>query len=1099
MPRKKVDERIRTLLSNCVKKHERSLIVLVGDAGKDQVVNLHHMMSKLQVKARPSVLWCYKKELGFSTHKKKRMRQIKKMVQRGLYDPEKDDPFELFVASTNIRWAYYRDSEKVLGQTFGMCVLQDFEALTPNLLARTVETVEGGGTIVILLKTLDSLKQFYSLTMDVHSRFRTEAHSVVKPRFNERFMLSLGKCETCVVVDDELNILPISKSIRDIKPLEMIEDENEDGIEVWNEAKKNQKKLAELKESLAGTQPACNLVALAKTVDQARAILSFIEAVADKSLASTVTLTAGRGRGKSAALGVSMAAALAFGYSNIFVTSPSPENLKTVFEFVLKGLDAIEYKEHIDYEIIQSTNPEFNKAIVRINVFHDHRQTIQYIDPQDSAKLAQAELVVIDEAAAIPLPVVKSLIGNYLVFMSSTINGYEGTGRSLSLKLIDQLRKNSQAKSGAEGGWRTNEFMYKKKERKEAEANGETLVTSAPASSGSSRTLREIELKEPIRYASGDPVEAWLNRTLCLDATDVAQHLTAGTPHPSDCELYAVDRDTLFSHHSVSEAMLQRIVSLFVASHYKNSPNDLQLLSDAPAHRLFVLLGPSKDDSSGLPDVLCVLQVSLEGGISKKNVMAQLKQGTRASGDLVPWTISQQFQDDEFARLDGARVVRISTHPGATRMGYGKRALELLKRFYQGELVSANTPMSDDAETFENIAVVTPSKKEIGKEKIKPRKNLPPLMVPLSDLRPPRLHYLSVSYGLTESLFKFWNNSGFRPVYLRQTANPLTGEFSCIMLNPLDVSDLEDGPNENWEDSFCKDFLTRFLSLQAGPFSKMNSSLSLAVASSAGKKDAASQEEMDAGTEKASDSKVLTARDFQLFFLPHDLKRLGAYSKNLVDFHMVTDLLGRLAMLFFGHKLPDSMSLSALQRLLLLGMGLQNKTVDTLAAECDLPVQQLLALFNKSIRKISSVLTKIQEEQVAADMEDTEEMSIARKLQDKIRRKNETNVMTPLNKSMSKEQEKEGEKVLSEMKKKQQEMLDELNLGEYAVAGDDKSWENALGKSNIGNGAIVSVKSDSKKSKKAERVDAIEDQENSRKKKKSFARSSGKKHKRQKK
>ena len=41
-----------------------------------------------------------------------------------------------------------------LGNTYGMCVLQDFEALTPNLLARTIETVEGGGSIVILLKVL---------------------------------------------------------------------------------------------------------------------------------------------------------------------------------------------------------------------------------------------------------------------------------------------------------------------------------------------------------------------------------------------------------------------------------------------------------------------------------------------------------------------------------------------------------------------------------------------------------------------------------------------------------------------------------------------------------------------------------------------------------------------------------------------------------------------------------------------------------------------------------------------------------------------------------------------------------------------------------
>ena len=40
----------------------------------------------------------------------------------------------------------------LLGNTYGMCVLQDFEALTPNLLARTIETVEGGGAVVILLK-----------------------------------------------------------------------------------------------------------------------------------------------------------------------------------------------------------------------------------------------------------------------------------------------------------------------------------------------------------------------------------------------------------------------------------------------------------------------------------------------------------------------------------------------------------------------------------------------------------------------------------------------------------------------------------------------------------------------------------------------------------------------------------------------------------------------------------------------------------------------------------------------------------------------------------------------------------------------------------
>lgn len=98
------------------------------------------------------------------------------------------------------------------------CILQDFEALTPNLLARTIETVQGGGIIVLLLKTMSSLKQLYTLTMDVHARYRTESHQDTTGRFNERFILSLGGCDTCLVVDDELNVLPLSAG-KNVKPL----------------------------------------------------------------------------------------------------------------------------------------------------------------------------------------------------------------------------------------------------------------------------------------------------------------------------------------------------------------------------------------------------------------------------------------------------------------------------------------------------------------------------------------------------------------------------------------------------------------------------------------------------------------------------------------------------------------------------------------------------------------------------------------------------------------------------------------------------------------------------------------------------------------
>lgn len=93
------------------------------------------------------------------------MREIKKKISRGLYDKDNENPFELFVSSTEIRWCYYKDSKNILGQTYGMLVLQDFESMTANLLCRTIETVEGGGIITILLKNMTSLKQFYSMVM----------------------------------------------------------------------------------------------------------------------------------------------------------------------------------------------------------------------------------------------------------------------------------------------------------------------------------------------------------------------------------------------------------------------------------------------------------------------------------------------------------------------------------------------------------------------------------------------------------------------------------------------------------------------------------------------------------------------------------------------------------------------------------------------------------------------------------------------------------------------------------------------------------------------------------------------------------------------
>ena len=278
-------------------------------------------------------------------------------------------------------------------------------------------------------------------------------------------------------------------------------------------------------------------------------------------------------------------------------------------------------------------------------------------------------------------------------------------------------------------------------------------------------------------------VELWLNRVLCLDATSV-HHLVSGTPPPGSCELwvffkiinwefwrifsncshlcqfnfglyyfleinyfiffnrYYVNRDTLFSFHKASEAFLQRLMSIYVAAHYKNTPNDLQMLSgmqqflkwfskqghcitkcwnfcmctnwgtlhfikknyvytvnsvviirrlmlknletwyssgirkcdtwntnpvlcrlsdhidynfveclwfwiefaDAPAHHLYVLMGPVSEDQGHLPEILAVVQLCMEGELSSERMTDSMQRGKRAAGDLIPWTIAQQFQ-----------------------------------------------------------------------------------------------------------------------------------------------------------------------------------------------------------------------------------------------------------------------------------------------------------------------------------------------------------------------------------------------------------------------------------------------------------------------
>ena len=129
------------------------------------------------------------------------------------------------------------------------------------------------------------------------------------------------------------------------------------------------------------------------------------------------------------------------------------------------------------------------------------------------------------------------------------------------------------------------------------------------------------------------------------------------------------------------------------------------------------------------------------------------------------------------------------------------------------------------------------------------------------------------------------------------------------------------------------DFSRRYSKLLAGPFRHESTTLALAILASGSK-----------GSKVVMDS-----------LTDHDRARLEAYSRNLVDHHLITDLLPRLAEQYFFSPEDKRVSLSALQQALLVGLGLQLKTVDAMSLETSLPVSQLLAMLNKAIRKFVMV------------------------------------------------------------------------------------------------------------------------------------------------
>lgn len=205
------------------------------------------------------------------------------------------------------------------------------------------------------------------------------------------------------------------------------------------------------------------------------------------------------------------------------------------------------------------------------------------------------------------------------------------------------------------------------------------------------------------------------------------------------------------------------------------------------------------------------------------------------------------------------------------------------------------------------------------------------------------VHYIGTSFGVTKELFTFWRKNKLEPVYVRQTANELTGEHTCLMIRPLthlnEISLPQDftSDDQNWLSAYTADFRRRLIQLMGFEFRKMSAPLAFQLVVRQLDKPSDGVAALETEVEQANLAKQgITRAMLEQHITIFDLKRLESYAKNLVDFHLIMDLVPTLAKLYFLVLPVGAVSLSYVQAATLAGMGLQFKTIDQLTGDLKL-------------------------------------------------------------------------------------------------------------------------------------------------------------------
>ncbi len=155
----------------------------------------------------------------------------------------------------------------------------------------------------------------------------------------------------------------------------------------------------------------------------------------------------------------------------------------------------------------------------------------------------------------------------------------------------------------------------------------------------------------------------------------------------------------------------------------------------------------------------------------------------------------------------------------------------------------------------------------------------------------------------------------------------------------------------------------------------------------------------------------------------------------MIDYHLILDLLPTLARLYFSGK--TGLQLTTAQGAILLALGLQFKPLVNLEFELGIGATQLLALFNKSIRKIAQYLRQVQENAYTAEIM---AKTAAKTSQAALALSNAKTDSIAVSSNLQSELKDGAAAVKKVMKDKQKDLLASLSLEKYAISASDDDW-----------------------------------------------------------